>query len=265
MTVILTAIFAALSVKNKVSIGKSTLLAILIIIPVSIILFNFGTSARFALYEQQTSKNIDYEQFYSSFISYKYKNDWLQNFANLFDRIGFLDMATDIISNSDVYEKAINFELFLKSVIDSTTPGFDVFHTGRASSKLSNVYNNIDFSENIANTDQMTVFGEYYVLFYGYGSLVVLLVAAYFFKLIYLSIRSANTFNMYFYRATLLYIYYHLWLNSLGIDTLIIEAMRLSVLAFIWVKIYGIGMKYLTKTCNEKLVMKQYKNQVKLF
>ena len=98
-------------------------------------------------------------------------------------------------------------------------------------------------------SDMFTLFGEYYVLFKGYGSLIALFIIAYIFKIIYLSIKAKDTFSLCYYRAFILYIFYGFWLNSFGTDWLIIETIRLLISSIIFMKIARIGGIRFNKSC----------------
>lgn len=243
ITLIMAALFVLLAAKNKVSLNKSALfLIILIIIPVSMMTFDFATYTRSALNSQQAEK-IAIENFSSSLLSYQIdKTDGLVSILRpVFSRIGFLDMATDIVSNSNKYDRVINFEYYLKSVIDriGITPGFHVFNVYLATNTLPYIYNNMDIPMIMEsyNSDQFTIFGEYYLLFKGYGSLIVLFAMAYIFKILYLSIKTRDTFSLCFYRAIFLYIFYNFWLNSFGMDKLIVETPRIILSSIIFMQI----------------------------
>ncbi|VVB88611.1 Uncharacterised protein [uncultured archaeon] len=254
LAIVMAAIFVLLSRENKISIKKSTLaLILLIIIPISIVSFGYATYNRSVINLQQT-KEIDIGDFISSMSSYQIDNQGTLalTLRPVFNRIGFLDMATDIASNSDKYDKVINFEYYLKSIIDriGITPGFHVFNTYQAAITLRYIYSNMDIPIIMEdyNSDQFTLFGEYYVLFKGYGSLIVIFVLAYVFKILYLSLKTRDAFSLCFYRAIILYIFYNFWLNSFGTDWLIIETTRLVISSMIFMKIAKIGMAKLNKS-----------------
>ncbi len=254
LAVTMSGLFVLLAAKNKISFNKAALfLIIFIIIPVSIISFNFATYNRSVINSQQT-KEIDIENFISSISSYQIDatDTLVSGLRPVFSRIGFLDMATDLASNSDKYDRVINFEYYLKSIIDriGITPGFHVFNVYQAAITLHYIYNNMDIPIVMTsyNSDQFTIFGEYYVLFKGYGSLVALFVVAYIFKIMYLSIKARDMFSLCFYRAIFLYIFYNFWLNSFGTDWLIIETPRMILSSIIFMKIARIGATRLNKS-----------------
>ena len=58
--------------------------------------------------------------------------------ALLFDRAGFLSYAAEVITNHDQYSAVVNFEYYLKSIVDNLlTPGFDIFEIPRASNAFA--------------------------------------------------------------------------------------------------------------------------------
>ena len=152
----------------------------------------------------------------------------------IFDRIGFLDYATILIRDPQRFGKSINFTYYFKSIVDNAlTPGFNVFDTPRVSHSLSYISRGepVPTQKDITaayQSDMLTVYGEYYVLFYGYPALIMFFVGSYIFKKIYLSIRSKDVFLFYTYRALVLFVFYN-GLNSFGIDWMVLDLIGIII------------------------------------
>ena len=98
----------------------------------------------------------------------------------IFNRMGFLDYSAVVIRNQERYGKMINFQYYFKSIIDNVlSPGFNVFNTPRVSHCMSYISRgeSVPMQKDITaayQADMPTVYGEYYVLFYGYPALIIL-------------------------------------------------------------------------------------------
>ncbi len=152
----------------------------------------------------------------------------------IFDRIGFLDYATILIRNPERFGISINFIYYFKSIVDNAlTPGFNVFDTPRVSHSLSDISRgeSVPTQKDITaayQSNMLTVYGEYYVLFHGYPALITLFLFSYIFKKIYLSIRNKDAFLFYLYRALVLFVFY-LWLNSFGLDWMLLDLIGIFI------------------------------------
>lgn len=162
----------------------------------------------------------------------------------IFDRAGYLSYSADIISNSKEYDKVINSEYYFMSLIDNVfTPGFNVFGTPKASNALRYIY--LDIKPNPThkdvvanyNSDMFTIYGEYYILFGGYPALIFLFLSSYFFKRLYLAVRTRNVFSYYLYRSLILLVFYR-WLLSFGMDWIVVDIISLLIPIFIWRRFY---------------------------
>ncbi len=155
---------------------------------------------------------------------------YADNLSMVFERVGYLDMASEIISNKDLYNSIFCSSFYIKSIIDNSnllTPGFDLFDNPSVACGLRFIY---DYQENLSrvfsrdnyHSDQVTFFAEAYALFgYLYGFLYVLFLAMIFSFLYHksLSIRL---------RALLTFIFY-VYLNNYGLDTVIVYSVSLFV------------------------------------
>lgn len=238
--IILALIFSGLATKNYIELRRKLVLILLvIIIPSSFYVFGLATYIRAV---QPLSVNYDQrivtrEGTLSAINDYFYINKNIAvGLGNVFERIGFLDMATEMISNKKTYEKMVNLEYYTKSTIDGLTPGFNVYNYPKVSNSLIYLYTNSNFSYVFGadrlsdfgggyHSDQLTVFGEYYILFKGYFALIAFLFSGFCFRTIYVYISKNDSFNYSLIRCFLLYIFYNYWLNSFGIDWMVTTAV----------------------------------------
>ncbi|MFH0898826.1 MAG: hypothetical protein V1855_04560 [bacterium] len=152
----------------------------------------------------------------------------------IFERTGFLDFATLLISNPERYRKIINFQCYFDSIMDNVlSPGFNIFDTPTVSHSLSYVTRGepVPIHEQVLaayQSDMPTVYGENFVLFFGYPALAVLFIISFVFKRIYLSIRNHDSTLFYLYRSMVLYVFY-LWINSFGMDWLLLDLVGIIV------------------------------------
>lgn len=150
----------------------------------------------------------------------------------IFDRVGFLDYSTEIITYSNEYSSIFNFPYYFMSTIDNAlSPGFTVFDKPKVSNSLSYVYDNrgspsLQSVNKFYASDALTIFGEFYALFYGWLSLIIFFLVGYLFNSYYLNINYSSSLELYFKRALLILIFYKLY-NSFGIDWLIYDIIAI--------------------------------------
>ena len=148
----------------------------------------------------------------------------------LFYRLGYFDMACEIISNKKMYESIFNVKYYLKSILDNSnllTPGFDFYDNTTVACSLRFIYDynekpSRSFSKDTYHSDQITFFAEAYALFgFGYGFIYIVIVSLLF---SYLYCRSVNIRL----QALLIYLFY-VFLNNFGLDTVITYSAGLCV------------------------------------
>lgn len=241
---------ALLSVKGKILLNHKMILMMAVIIPVSAFLFITATKIRQNVVNREVIRS---EQW-----NFLVKSDFF-NFKDIrllcrpvFDRAGYLDFATILISNEERYRKIINPAYYLKSAIDNVfTPGFGVigvpkiFDTPKVSNSMLYITNDkpLPTHEQINKSyqsDMLTVYGENYVLFYGYPALLVLFIFSLMFKKIYMSIRCKDAFLFFLYRAAVLYVFY-LWILSYGMDWLLRDIIVIFFNIFLYKSFYKIA------------------------
>lgn len=221
-----------LSVKGRITFNKKAVLIGTILIPLPVIFFISATYIR-TIVPSRSVVSIRPLTILKESNIIETKNINLLC-RPLFDRMGFLDYSAVLIRNQEQYSKIINFQYYFESIIDNAlTPGFNIFGTPKVSNSMSYIARgeSVPTHEDIMATyqsDMPTVYGEYYVLFYGYPALIILFAFSYIFKKIYLSIRSKDAFLLYLYRALILYVFY-LWIISFGIDWMMLDLIGIII------------------------------------
>lgn len=150
--------------------------------------------------------------------------------APIFGRIAFLDFAAEIIANQKQYGKVFRLDYYAKSIVDNVlTPGFDVFDTPKAANSLTFIYNkNGELKKSRVSdfyqSDEFTIYGEFYALFGKWLSIVPLFFISFAFKRLYVTITDKNLFFFYLKKAFMLYVFFTL-LNSFGMDWLLFDVI----------------------------------------
>lgn len=150
-----------------------------------------------------------------------------QIFEQIYTRAGFLDFSVEIFNNPD-YGKIVNMGYYFRSLVDTLTPGFDVFNVPLAALNMKGIHAlggqflNRQDAEKMYHSDQMNVFGESYILFHGYWSLIFVVFFSFCFKSIYVILRSYTRKSHFaYYWMTITLLYFYQWINSFGLDWLI--------------------------------------------
>ncbi len=229
-----------LVVKKRVLVNKWIILTCLILIPISIFLYIFATFSR-GLELRETNAisllNLMNEQ---GFFDLERMHFFL---GRIFERIGFLDFSASLIAQREKFSVVLNPIYYIKSIIDNVlTPGFDIFNTPRASHALGHVGvgQGIPTRDTIAESyqsDQMGIYGEYYVLFFGYPALVGFFFLAYIFQWLYDSFRTKNFFLACLYRVLLVNTFL-LYMNSFGTDWVFFEFIGTVCTCLVFIRYY---------------------------
>jgi hypothetical protein len=249
--IIFTVIFSSLAVNNYIELKRKIIVILLIVImPLSFFAFGLATYIRAA-----NSMNLDYEKRNVNLIGtvlaindyIKSNKDITASLGNVFQRIGFLDMATEMIANKEAYGEMINIEYETKSIINST------YHYPLVSNALRYIYSNRDFSYTYGadllsdfggyHSDQLTIFGEYYNLFKGYYALIAFLFFGFCFRTIYLIFCTHNSFNYNLIRSFLLYLFYNFWLNSFGMDWMVLNTIMFGISLIAYILVFNLSTK----------------------
>jgi hypothetical protein len=146
-------------------------------------------------------------------------------------RAGYFDFAAEIIANQDQYGAVINTSSYGISIVDNIlTPGMDVFDHPMTANALRFVYEYGGTPSKRAaaeayHSDQLTLYGELYVLF-GYACLPMLFFLAVALKRLLATTADDRPFALVLKRIVVLYLFVRL-LESFGFDWIIGEMLPL--------------------------------------
>ncbi len=240
LVVIMYVLFAALAGTKQLVFKIKHLLLGLMMIPVVVLVFIFATDLR----RYSATTDVSNEQKLEVIKNSVSSTAWLENDSSLgliFDRIGFLDYATEIIAHKEQYSSIFNIPYYLKSIVDNfLTPGFTVFDNPKVSNALVYKYFNygvpsLKTVDEYYASDQLTMYGEYFALF-GWASLLLFGLTGYFFQYYYQSVQYRSAIELYIHKALILNIFYVL-INSFGLDWLLFDVMGIYGAAFLFRKV----------------------------
>lgn len=97
------------------------------------------------------------------------------------------------------------------------------------------------------HSDMLILYGEYYVLFWGYPAVIIFFIFSYIFKKLYLSVNSKDAFLFYLYRAVILTVFWA-WLNGFGMDWMMLELIGIIITCGLFKNFYKMRRRKL-KTC----------------
>jgi len=216
-------IFSYLSIFGAIKLKKVHLIFFTLLIPLLILFFTLATYLR----PRMENRGVISSETINTIKEFDLQETFHDNnkliLAPIFDRIGFLDYGAEIISNNDKYSSVFNLSYYGKSIIDNIlTPGFDIFNIPLAANALTFIYNDLGSPQKSKEidsyqSDEFTVYGEAYVLFGKWFSIIPIFLISFAFKRLYVKIRDKNEFRFYVKRAFILYTFYIL-LNSYGLD-----------------------------------------------
>jgi len=162
----------------------------------------------------------------------------------IFARAAFLDFSIEILFNPE-YGSYINFTYMFKSLIDSLTPGFDIFNVPPIANSLLSIYNKdftgvIDrlYADSNYHTDQIGFVAEAYHLF-GFGfSLIWFFIIGLVFKLLHQVVFSLvhQLFYKFLCLAILLNIFWS-FLQTFGLDT-VLTIIVFKVMFFVFFRLF---------------------------
>jgi hypothetical protein len=239
--------FSYVSVNNKFIFRKWVLFTVPFILTLILVTYYMATVVRNRSITIEDKKNV------IGILEVAMSNNDTFNIGNIrvlirdpISRIGFLDMAADVMYNASEYSKIINVSFETKATLEGLLPGVHLFNTGgRTANQFRNVVEGIDIyqTREIYRSDAFTLFGEYYVLFGGILSLIVIFGISMIFKVLYLTIGHGNNFTAYYSKAILLNYFFFHWLCSFGTDWLINEAARTVGASVIFLSVLYFGNK----------------------
>ncbi len=149
--------------------------------------------------------------------------------SKIFSRVAFLDFSTEIMLNSSKYREQINISTYFKSVVDNLlSPGFDLYDQPRVANSFRFIYDDRGRPSKAAvekdyHSDQMTIYGELYLLFGPYYSLVILFLLGLIFNL-FLGVSSLGGDVLVYVKRCILLDLFITTVGSFGLDWLFIKA-----------------------------------------
>jgi hypothetical protein len=232
LTVINYLIFALLAIYDHIKVDKKYLVLGGILLPVMIVIFAVTTYLRPRLENRAEIGNETFQVLKEFDLHEVVVEGSDLVLAEVSDRIGFLDYCAETISNSDKYSSIFNLKYYFESIVDNVlTPGFTVFDTPRVANATNFIYNekgtpSLARVAEAYQSDEFTMYGEFYALFGGWFSLIPIFFTGYFFKKIYFNVKQNNIYTYYLKRAIILYVFYSL-LNSFGLDWMLLDIISI--------------------------------------
>ena len=240
LTVGMVLLMGILAVKKRIMVSKKNIFIGLMIIPLAIILF---AAATFKL-DHKIKDKVAVRYLFADNETEKFDFKIIERYLpQIYYRTGFLDYSTELIANRQKFAQIINGQYYVQSIIDNVlTPGFDVFGTQRASNSMTYIRKELptpdrEVIEKYYHTDQMGIYGEYYVFFNGYPALAVFFFAAFMFHVIFKNLKTENALKTCIYRAVLLNLFY-IWMNSFGTDWFAFDLIVVIITTFIFARYY---------------------------
>ena len=229
LSLLLYLLFSFLSLEINVF-SRKIVKYVMLLIFMGALIFPIATRFRTITIALDSKMSIDVkiEKYLTSFSEIDWNQIDFRPFIGVFDRTSFLDMSTDLIKNSEYYQGVINPYHYFMSTIDNVTPGFDVYDAPKAANALIHYYRNAPLKR-IHNfgyqSDMLTIFGEYYVLFGLLLSMLFFFIGAFIFQICYLLANELTIIKGAILKTFILYYFYN-WINSFGFDWFIIDFLR---------------------------------------
>jgi hypothetical protein len=234
LTIVQTLLFLLLAlgvyrVSRRVVVGSAILLAL------SVPLFTVATAARMVRAAGDTGVGGMAQAVTETVVGQFVNGRVLLVVRPIMERTAFLDSSVDLVKNAGDYDSVINLPFYARSVVDSLTPGFDVFDTPRASNALSLIYQyqsrDVRRDALAYQSDQFNVYGEYYVLFGVVLGLVAIGLTAWVFQCWLSRIRIADSYSSIVWRYFVVLAFFN-WVISFGLDwQIIVGAREAAILA----------------------------------
>ena len=194
---ILTMVIVAALAMKQYSFRRVYIIGAGILAPIMLLFFSFATILRQLDVGNEGVNNVDI-----SGIIMKSRTDvFSAELLNpVFDRIGYLDYACEMITQRNKFNEFINISNEIKSIVDNAlSPGFDVFDAPKISNTITNyyIYGVITSKKAITNldyhSDELTLFGETSVLFGIPLMFIVLLICGFVFRRLWLENRKGSS------------------------------------------------------------------------
>lgn len=246
-SLIIIAFISSLVVYKSIRITKSIILVLLTLFITSIWTFQFATFTRSYFISYQLPYTIQ-NLFYVQKTYFLGDNILLttstQNTQNIFNRLGYLDMGAFVFNynKSNLVYTPKNY--YLSVVNHSLTPGFDPYNTLPTSRLLRGQYESLSIHQlkQSYHTDIATIFAELYVLASWGGLIIFFFILKGIHSLKNLIDTSRQNLIIKYTFLSILYLYFFDLLNSFGIDTLVISAIKLLLPALLFTFIIRKGL-----------------------
>ena len=236
-------LFSILSIHRTVYVKKSILILSVIIAPLLIIVFTVSTYLRPRL-ENRAKVGAETINVLKEF---ELKETILNNselvFSDVFNRIGYLDFGAELIAHKQVYEPIFTFKYYGMSFVDNIfTPGFDVFDTPKISNAQKFIYSSEGTPkkskvDEAYQSDEFTIYGEFYIAFGKWVSLIFMFLLAFLLKRIYVKLSGKNLFELCIKRSIVLMVFYY-FIQSYGIDWIASITLGFVVTFFIFKRFF---------------------------
>ena len=243
-------IIASIVIFNKISFKIIHIIGIILFIPVAVIIF-FVSSYTRTISDESSLNYLDKIENTKSF-DFDAISDDKMVYAPIFDRMGFFDYATEIIAHEKEYSDIFRLNYYLASIVDNVlTPGFNIFNTPRVSNALIYRYSNSaklsmkNVSESY-HSDQLTIYGEFYSLFFGWGSLIIFFFTGYIFQKFYDKKNRLGGCKTAIQKGLILLVFFQL-INSFGLDWLLFDIVSFYICYIIFQKLLFKNRRNYTK------------------
>ena len=156
--------------------------------------------------------------------------------AMIYDRIGYFDYACEMVTQREGLSTVVNFVSEIRSIIDNAlTPGFDLFDQARMSHVIDKYYiyhrpvKKSELSELDYQSDELTLFGELYLLFHAPINYFILLLIGILLRRCWVIQRYRVKEKDIIYKSILIYLF-EIALSSYGIDWLILDIVSFVII-----------------------------------
>jgi hypothetical protein len=240
LSIVVYLLIANIAIYNTINFKIIHVIGITLLIPIAFIIFLLSTYSR-AVITEKGGNYFDKIEIIKSYDLEKISDDKMI-YAPVFDRIGYFDYATEIIAHKVQYSDIFSLKYYFASIIDNVlTPGFNIFDTPKVSNALIYKYSNMpklslkSVSE-LYHSDQITIYGEYYSLFFGWASLVIFFFTGYIFQKIYDLKNRLGGCKSAIQKGIVLSVFFTL-INSFGLDWLLFNIMGFYFCYFLFEKL----------------------------
>ena len=246
---------------NKYEVSSKYLVFFSLLLFMSLFKFNPITEQRISEYTRKpinkeclshslniNQSNVSMRRFYT------FQNNIFCSLVPAFNRISFYDFTYKLIDNSIYYKESINFNHIFRSLIDGITPGFDLFNQAKVANSIygeevGEPDRNLRNNSRPYQSNQLTIYGEYYVLFGKWLSLPFFSGIAFVFSYVYRKFEMVSL-NTFVYRYLILSTFYAV-LVSFGSDWVIIYMSFSFLFLFIFLSLLSFSQNHKDYLCAE--------------